>query len=168
MDQTAPVSFDPAQSAGWQTNPLNYYVSQDKGQRVNVDCQGIIAQLRSVPLWPAVLEPWLAPTQRRSQLIAAADPRCRAPVITPAELTIAGVQPGQDYWLAQGQQDFAVRVRALAGVGKLNWYLNGRWLQQSASDSWLEIQLAELGQQQLLAIDSAGNLALVEFELHQR
>ncbi|MFC5836525.1 penicillin-binding protein 1C [Aeromonas bestiarum] len=107
-------------------------------------------------LWPLSLEPWRAPGERRTALLAShcAGEAKRADLQAPIRIVALG-----EGNLIRSQR-YRLQPRVLGGVGKPFWFLNGQRLRWDGDQV-----LSEAGRYQLVVVDEAGNSDRVEFRL---
>lgn len=107
-------------------------------------------------LWPLSLEPWRAPGERRTALLAShcAGEAKRADLQAPIRIVALG-----EGNLIRSQR-YRLQPRVLGGVGKPFWLLNGQRLRWDGDQV-----LSEAGRYQLVVVDEAGNSDRVEFRL---
>lgn len=107
-------------------------------------------------LWPLSLEPWRAPGERRTALLAShcAGEAKRADLQAPIRIVALG-----EGNLIRSQR-YRLQPRVLGGVGKPFWFLNGKRLRWDGDQV-----LSEAGRYQLVVVDEAGNSDRVEFRL---
>lgn len=138
----------------------------DKDQQVAADCT--TARPIDIALWPTTLEPWLPAAEHRSRRLPPASNSC-PPTTHPVagKLRILGVTPGARLQLPpQGNnQELTIEFSAEGAGGTLWWFLNGRPLQQTSGSTSFQYIFTYPGKQQLSAIDSNGQTALLEFNI---
>ena len=135
------------------------------GLRVGAGCPE--ARPQRLALWPAPLEAWLPPGERRSTRVPAADAQCPPPPLTVATpLAIVGVRAGDQLRRPAGsRQTLQLRLGALGGSGRHWWFLDGQPLAQTTgADTW-SAGLERSGPHQVSVLDDSGQTARVEFSV---
>ena len=163
----------PTESGGevksFTSNPVTLTLDANSGLRVTPYCASAQVIERKVALWPRALEPWLPERWRASHQIPALAPGCAqsAPLLLD-ELRIASVENGASYLLLDPDQPLALPLQALGGQGMISWFVNGRFVGDSEAGMHLLHYFSEQGEQELVAIDTLGNLARVEIRIGMR
>jgi penicillin-binding protein 1C len=136
-----------------------------QGLRVAANCPG--AQPRDIALWPAALEPWLPPTERREARLPASDAACPPPALSAmAPLSIVGVREGDQLRRpAASREVLRLKLSTLGGSGHRWWFLNGAPLGDGSGGDSLNASFDEVGRYQLSVLDEAGQTARVEFNV---
>ena len=70
--------------------------------------------------------------------------------------------------LLDPDQPLALPLQALGGQGMISWFVNGRFVGDSEAGIHLLHYFSEQGEQELVAIDTLGNLARVEIRIGMR
>ena len=136
-----------------------------KGKRVDSTCAS--ATETRIALWPAVLEPWLAASERRAARLPAPDNNC-PPIgqIRATPLVIAGVRDGEALRRPGASQDeLSLKISALGGAGQRWWFLDGNALNSTFEHGELTIIVRDRGQHQLSVLDETGQSASTTFKL---
>lgn len=148
-------------------NPLTVWLTND-GRRVHSGCQVDFRQVqrKTVALWPAMSEPWIAPEWRRYHQLPAYATACASRVATSARLTITGISDGAHYRAALNSANAPVlSLLAAGGDGLQHWYVNGEFFQSTRPLSPVALTLTQAGRNQLLVVDDAGNIDRVDVVL---
>lgn len=137
------------------------------GLRVAAGCPG--AQLQSVALWPAQLEPWLPRAERRSARLPASDPACPPHgTALVAPLSIVGVRQGDRLRRPAGSTEpLRLRLSALGGTGQHWWFVNGQPLGQTAAEASFNHAFTRSGRYQLSVLDQSGQTARLDFSVSE-
>ncbi|WP_169739344.1 penicillin-binding protein 1C [Vibrio rhizosphaerae] len=142
-----------------------FWQASDTQLRVNIGCH-IKAQRHKVTVWPAPLDPWLKPEQRRAARIPGWDPRCpvTGAIVRQSAVHIHGLA-NQDAFRFPKQQSQEITVSAEGGEAPFYWLLNGVLL----SNQNRKIILKDLksGRYQLTLIDQAGSRDQVSFAVRR-
>lgn len=142
---------------------FQFWQADDSKLRVNISCH-IDAKRHKVTVWPAPLDNWLSPEQRRSSRIPSWDPRCETTgnIVRQSAVRIHGLA-NQDAFQLPKQQNQAITISAEGGEAPFYWFLNGVLL----PDQQRKTTLKDLksGNYQLTLIDQAGSRDQVEFSI---
>ncbi|MBD8594947.1 peptidoglycan glycosyltransferase PbpC [Pseudomonas sp. CFBP 8758] len=132
------------------------------GLRTSASCPG--AQARSIALWPAALEPWLAKAEHRRMRVPDSDPQCPAPPLPAmAPLSIVGVRSGDRLrHPAADAGPLRIHLDTLGGQGQRWWFINGMPQQSSAQGTGLNAVFERTGRYQVTVLDEAGQTARAE------
>ncbi len=132
------------------------------GQRVAADCPDAVE--KELQVWPLPLEPWLPAAERRAARLPPASRTCpprQQQNILP--LVLSGVRDGAVIRRLPGQMTVSLPVQTTGGEGRRWWFLNGEAL--SDAGNVITLQLEKAQSYQLVAMDDAGQVATVTFEL---
>ncbi len=142
---------------------FNFWQATDSKLRVNIRCQ-IKAQRHKVTVWPAPLDHWLKPEQRRAARIPSWDPRCQLTgnIIRQSAVHIHGLA-NQDAFQLPLRQSQEITISAEGGEAPYYWLLNGVLL--SNQQSKITLKDLKTGHYQLTLIDQAGSRDQVEFSV---
>ncbi|WNJ95534.1 penicillin-binding protein 1C [Vibrio ruber] len=144
---------------------FHFWQANDSKLRVNINCQ-IKAQRHKVTVWPAPLDPWLKPEQRRAARIPNWDPRCKTTgnIIRQSAVHIHGLA-NQDAFQFPQQQIQDITVSAEGGEAPFYWLLNGVLL--SSQHRKITLNDLKTGHYQLTLIDQAGSRDQVSFSVRR-
>ncbi|SIO95266.1 Penicillin-binding protein 1F [Vibrio spartinae] len=142
---------------------FHFWQANDSKLRVNIRCQ-IKAQRHKVTVWPAPLDNWLKPEQRRAARIPGWDPRCQSTgnIIRQSAVHIHGLANHDAFQLPK-QQSQTITISAEGGEAPYYWLLNGVLL--SNQQSKITLKDLNTGHYQLTLIDQAGSRDQVEFSV---
>ncbi|MER1676340.1 penicillin-binding protein 1C, partial [Enterobacter cloacae] len=132
------------------------------GKRVAADCPDATEKVLDV--WPLPLEPWLPAAEKRAARLPAPSTVC--PPLddnNAAPLMISGVREGAVIKRLPGEDNVTISVTTSGGEGQRWWFLNGEPLEHKNRN--FSMQLSLPGKYQLVAMDEAGKLATLNFEL---
>ncbi|MFF7707735.1 peptidoglycan glycosyltransferase PbpC [Pseudomonas sp. NPDC007930] len=136
----------------------------EQGLRVAPGCPG--GQLRQVALWPAALEPWLRPSERRAARLGPVDPTCPPAQAERGGLAIVGVRDGDHLRRpAASQTPLHLELTALGASGPVWWFLDGAPLASGDGSRPVALNLSQAGRYQVSALDAAGQTARAEFDV---
>ena len=110
----------------------NILLDRENGLRLSSECNNHTGDIKKVTVWPRQLEPWLPLSFKRSARIPTYSPDC---LVIPQQkdlLTIVGIENEQKLFRI-GNDPIALTLHVTGAFGKVNWYLNGRWLSQQVS-----------------------------------
>lgn len=133
-----------------------------QGKRVAADCPD--ARQVNIDVWPLPLEPWLPAAERRAARlppISSVCPPRQAQNVAP--LLLSGVREGAIIRRLPGERSAKVVIQSVGGEGRRWWFLNGE-PQRVAADN-LSLELDSPAAYQLLVMDEAGKMAVVNFTL---
>ncbi|WP_283780630.1 peptidoglycan glycosyltransferase PbpC [Pseudomonas sp. PIA16] len=164
LDNTTPPTLQ-AQDQPLGTGLWEKVWVNAQGLRVDARCPG--AQARDIALWPAALEPWLPPGERRQARLPAGDQACPPPALRAmAALSIVGVRQGDQLRRpAASTALLHLNLSTLGGTGHRWWFLNGAPLGDGNGEAGLDATFDEVGRYQLSVLDEAGQTASVEFNV---
>ena len=114
--------------------------------------------------WPALLQPWITPSQRSEAERLPLGPPC-AHQAPSRSLRITGISPGSVLHAVPGKKSLTLQLQALGTSEPVVWLLNGRWVGSTTPDAKLSLPLADAGRHALTAIDPAGRFEQLAFEM---
>lgn len=137
-------------------------VDSYSGLRLSPGCSEGTPKWLKLSLWPQALEPWLPNVSRRIAKLPEYHPGCTAIEQRGNMLRILGVKQGQIFHnIKQGR--IRVAISAEGASGQLNWYLNGRLLEDKVPDIELKLQSKE--EYELIVQDRSGATGRVTFKV---
>ncbi len=157
VDELAPAT-PLERNAPVATNPLTVWVSE--GHQYPPECRPDTANPLALALWPAAVEPWLAPRQTRAGQLPPLSPGCAPGLMDQRPLEIVDLVD-RAIFRAPGNRSGPVvlRLKTAGGTGHRHWYANGRYLFSHAAGASRNLTLNETGPLQLVVVDDAGSLA---------
>lgn len=163
LDGTLPPTMPAPGQENLQGSQLSLWLNA-QGLRVAADCPD--AKPVQLTLWPLPLEPWLPPTERRSQRLPAASRECPPQGnLNVAPLLILGIRDGAVVKRLPGQQSLDLRLTAQGGRGQHWWFLNGEQVAVTENNqSWVQ-KLSAPGAYQLNVLDDSGLVSNLTFRL---
>ncbi|VXC82789.1 fused transglycosylase; transpeptidase [Pseudomonas sp. 8Z] len=163
LDGTTPPTLLAADQPMGSGLRERYWVNA-QGLRVASDCPA--AQARELVLWPAPLEPWLPPRERRAARLPASDPQCPPPPSSQAApLSIVGVREGDRLRRPQGSSEaLRLSLSTLGGSGRRWWFVDGEPQAETLAAAPFEHAFA-LGHHQVSVLDEGGQTASLRFSV---
>lgn len=163
IDNVVPPTWHVADSDTWQSGLFTYWLNPATEQRVTMDCNVRNKQVEQAAIWPKVVEPWLAPKYRRSATIPSIDPTCiNSEITASASLKITGIDNNSVLRKAGTNGKWpSVWLKSLGGSGKKVWYINGKYLYETAANGRVEHVFSETGKQQIVVQDALGQTDVV-------
>ena len=154
LHHTAPPTFpDPLYQGRLR---FSYLVSADGTRRLGPDCSEAGMQLVQAVRWPALLEPWLSPEQRRRSTPPPWEARCKPPKEPGHRLVIAGLEDGAILRRTASGAAPLVELRARGAAGEVFWLLDGRLLARTAAGEPYHHAFTQPGRHALTAVDGQG------------
>ena len=115
-------------------------------------------------VWPLPLEPWLPAGERRAVRLPAASPQCPPRQLqNAAPLMLTGIREDAVIRRLPGEASAKVVLQASGGEGQRWWFVNGE--PQHSAGNQLTLGLETVGRYQLVVMDEAGQMAVVNFTL---
>ncbi len=159
------------------------WVDAAQGQRLRPGCNpGVASALQAVAYarWPTLLQPWIENAQRSEVERLSLGPRCaRQP--PSRSLRITGLEAGSVVRAAPGRTSVTIQLQALGTAEPVNWLLDGRLVGTTQTPmtralpinlastptpvTSLRLQLNNIGQHALTAMDASGRFEQVRFEI---
>lgn len=136
------------------------------GLRVAPDCPG--AQRQTLWLWPAALEPWLPPRERRELRLPGLSQACPPSIDrhTLAPLRILGVSDGDSLRLPGARTGpLTLSLVSTGGEGRRWWFHNGARIAEATADEPIEPRFEGPGEQEISVVDAGGQVARVRFRV---
>ena len=134
----------------------------NSGQRVAADCPD--AREVSMDVWPLPLEPWLPVGERRAARLPPASVVCPPRQLqNAAPLMLTGIREEAVIRRLPGETSAKVVLQASGGEGRRWWFLNGEPASNNGDN--LILTLEKAGRYQLVVMDDAGQMAVVNFSL---
>ncbi len=160
VNDTIPATWHGAETDNWQSNPLPFWVNTKTGLRVNAGCVVKNKQQKFAPLWPKVLEPWLAAQYRKNNQLPGFDAACEGIIATADNsLQITGIADNSIYRTASNSAQLpSISLQAIGGSGQRHWYINGELKYSAKHQQVIPHPLKLPGKQQVIVIDDAGNV----------
>lgn len=135
----------------------------DQGHRVTPQCHPGDTQLKTIAVWPLVLEPWLPPRWHRDQLLPEFAEDCRL-WHHQNRLEIVGIHPDAVIYPEAGQQNLpAIELNVAGSTGTHYWFLNEQLI--SSKQSKVELKNLTPGHYQLRVIDQSAQQASLNFRV---
>lgn len=135
---------------------------ENSGQRVAADCPD--AREVSMDVWPLPLEPWLPVGERRAARLPSASVVCPPRQLqNAAPLMLTGIREEAVIRRLPGETSAKVVLQASGGEGRRWWFLNGEPASNNGDN--LILTLEKAGRYQLVVMDDAGQMAVVNFSL---
>jgi penicillin-binding protein 1C len=154
LNDTAPPTFpDRLRTAPMR---LSYQVDASSGLRVTPQCSTRPRRQVEAARWPAALEPWLGPEQRKKAFPPPWDPGCKNQREPEAGLRISGVTDGEVIRRVRPDQDPVVRLEVRGHRGQVYWLLNGRLVAHRSAGLPLVQRLSEKGRVDITVMDEHG------------
>lgn len=154
LDETVPPTL-----SQW---PLNKTLWRNTaGLRVNPSCESGTLHKHQLALWPLALEPWVASRWRRKSRLGNVAKYCQIEELEP--LVISSVSNASMYRYNPG--GLLIELQSSGGVGKVSWYLNGKFVGAKTGGAGITIRLNQVGRYQLSANDEQGKSDLVQFKV---
>jgi penicillin-binding protein 1C len=158
LDRTLPPTLLPV----GDTRPLRLAYRVDAaGRRLSPGCRPDEAgELRELARWPVLLEPWLAPAERRASRPPPLAPGCTEHLELLPALRIEGVLEGSVLAPAPPRNEPPnPRLRAIGSTQRVHWLLNGELVGETQGASWISLRLERAGNHRLVALDAQGRYA---------
>lgn len=165
----SPATWYESKQAQWQQNPMTLWLSTDRHQWVDKQCQGVAMYAKQIALWPNLLEPWLPKRHQRRAQIPQVDTRCKnQPIIGINDLTITGLEDGNEFKSTRKNQPLPnINLAASGGLGARDWFINGHYIGTSSEAGSLAYRFKSTGEKQIVVIDSAGAIDKMLVQVHQ-
>ena len=115
-------------------------------------------------VWPLPLEPWLPVGERRAARLPPASVVCPPRQLqNAAPLMLTGIREEAVIRRLPGETSAKVVLQASGGEGRRWWFLNGEPASNNGDN--LILTLEKAGRYQLVVMDDAGQMAVVNFSL---
>ncbi len=155
----------PTASEQLTSNPVTIWLDAESGKRVHALCAADTKTAKTLALWPASLEPWLAGKYRRHRQIPAFSESCSQVISGSAGLQITGLEEGSIFQSPVNiQGDPSIPLQASGGEGKQHWYVNGRYHHSTRAMNIAHLQLRQKGDYQIVVSDDTGNVDKVSIQ----
>lgn len=172
--QVPPTLRNPL-SDGIAANPITIQVDDD-GRLISPNCQVERSELhtRSIALWPSNLQPWLPRNLQLSQQLPELNPACSPPELRVEPLLLTGLEENQTVMVSHEpltpilSPSLSISLSTTGGFGRRDWFLNGRYQVTSGEEEIVQIKLTEVGPQELVVLDSQGDVNRVNFTFATR
>ena len=170
LDETAPATLPERSAKLWQMGITEYFADPATGLRRNASCLDAKVQVKQAARWPALAYPWLSARVRALASLPALDKACAADAMRPEALVIEGVLDGATL-KPPSNRDAAkpgavpVGVRAIGSDSAISWLLDGALLARTQGGETLKMDLPAVGKHRLVALDSEGRYAAIEFSV---
>ena len=154
LNQTAPPTFaDPLYQGKLR---FSYYTNREHTARLRPGCEERGMQLVQAIRWPALLEPWLSPEQRRSSSAPPWSSACNRQESAGHTLTITGLRDGTVLRRAADGSAPLVELRTRGAGSEVFWLINGRLVAQTRAGEAYTHRFTEQGEYGLTAMDGQG------------
>lgn len=154
LNQTAPPTFaDPLYQGKLR---FSYYTNRDKSARLRPGCEEGGMQLVQAIRWPALLEPWLSPEQRRKSSAPPWSPACGGQDLAGHTLAITGLRDGAVLRRTADGSAPLVELRARGANRAVFWLINGRLVAETREGEAYSHRFTEQGTHSLTAMDGQG------------
>lgn len=154
MNRTAPPTFaDPLYQGKLR---FSYYSNAGHTARLRPGCEESGMELVQGIRWPALLEPWLSPEQKKRASAPPWSPACGGQELAGHTLTIAGLRDGAVLRRAADGAAPLVELRARGAEREVYWLLDGRLVAQTKSGEVYSHRFTEPGVFGLTAMDGQG------------
>ncbi len=163
IDDTVPPTWHTSDVDAWQSGLFTFWTNPESQLRVSMDCPTSSKKVNELAVWPKILEPWVKIKQRRSSLIPMLDPICASPdIASSATLKITGIEEGSIYRKSGEKGKIpSVWLKSIGGLGRHNWYVNGKHRYQLKPNQTKEHLLSTLGKQQIIVQDQQGSSDMI-------
>lgn len=163
IDDTVPPTWHTSDVDAWQSGLFTFWTNPESQLRVSMDCPTSSKKVNELAVWPKILEPWVKIKQRRSSLIPMLDPICPSPdIASSATLKITGIEEGSIYRKSGEKGKIpSVWLKSIGGLGRHNWYVNGKHRYQLKPNQTKEHLLSTLGKQQIIVQDQQGSSDMI-------
>ncbi|MDO5675742.1 MAG: penicillin-binding protein 1C [bacterium] len=164
LNQTAPPTFaDPLYQGKLR---FSYYTNRDQSARLKPGCEESGMQLVQAIRWPALLEPWLSPEQRRKISPPPWSPSCRGQEASGHTLAITGLRDGAVLRRTANGSAPLVELRTRGTGSEIFWLINGRLVAQTRAGEAYSHRFTEPGEYGLTAMDGQGAYNRINVVVH--
>jgi penicillin-binding protein 1C len=161
-DMIPPTLKDPSLD-GLEPNPVTLRINA-KGEQVPLGCSSQEPSLpHTVALWPSSVEPWIPAFRRRANQLPPTASYCEQASWATPPIKINGL--AEDQTLLLKGTSLIIEVRSSGGLGQRDWYLNGRFLEQSSADEAISITMDRAGTYELLVVDEHNHTARLIYDV---
>ncbi len=159
----APPTWHAGDRDQWRGYLFRFRVAAGSNLRVSGSCVSIEHEIRTVALWPKVLEPWIPAARRRNNAVPPLMHSCSGLGVGQSALEIAGLHDGGVYrGPGTSRQAPLIELKAIGAIGDVHWYIDGDLHYSVSSDEPVSHRLAGRGTRQLLVQDDSGAVDKVE------
>lgn len=164
LNQTAPPTFaDPLYQGKLR---FSYYTNRKQTARLKPGCEESGMQLVQAIRWPALLEPWLSPEQRRRISPPPWSPSCRGQEASGHTLAITGLRDGAVLRRTANGSAPLVELRTRGTGSEIFWLINGRLVAQTRAGETYSHHFTEPGEYGLTAMDGQGGYNRINVVVH--
>jgi penicillin-binding protein 1C len=150
----------------WRANPYKIWLDKNTHKLLDQDCSSIHKTSKTIALWPGVIEPWIKYKRRFYGQLPAVDESCLVtPEVTVRPLNISSLQDGNSFRLANADDELPIKLEALGGQGRRDWYINGEFISSSKSGIPVYHSFKGQGAFEIVVLDERGNIAKIMVEL---
>ncbi len=162
IDKVAPKTLN--QQSVWQANPLPIQVDSALNQRVYPSCYEAETVQKSIAVWPARLEFWLADKWRLEKILPELHQKCRNKVDINQQLIVLGLDNGSRISAPpNATESFKINLTVSGGKGEITWLKNGVFIGQSKIGEGFIVSDFQQGLQKITVFDQSGNSGQIEF-----
>ncbi len=168
LDESTPATLPERSAKLWQTGTTEYFADANTGLRRNASCLNSAVQVRQMARWPALAYPWLSARTRALGTLPPLAKDCVADAMRPEALVLEGVldgsviKPPSNHAL---NKPVPLGVRAIGSDLVISWLLDGALLARTQGAESLKTTLPRVGKHRLVAMDTQGRFAAVNFEV---
>ena len=168
LDGVVPPTLAERDAQRWQGGVERFDVDARTGERLSADCRlPHLRQSAEIARWPALLSAWLSPADRQASQLPALAADCAADGReASAALRIDGVADGATLARAPGSaQAVRLQLRVLGSEARIDWLLDGRWINSSRGSGAFQHDFGEPGEHTLTALAEDGTWASLGFRI---
>ncbi len=171
LDETSPATLPERSAKLWQAGVTEYFADPNTGLRRNASCLDATVQVKQIARWPALAYPWLSSRMRTLASLPGLSKGCTPDAMRPEALVIEGVldgailKPPSNRDTNAATRAVPVGVRAIGSDSVISWLLDGALLARMQGGESLKMDLPSVGKHRLVALDSEGRYAAIEFSV---
>ena len=167
LNNTVPKTLPETDSQIWSSNPLKVLINQETGRLIDNSCDAKKITTKTIALWPLAVEPWIPPSQHRSQQLGDYDASCKhPPQFQQGQIKIEGLDNLAKLRSAGASKKLpAVKLESSGAQGMVYWFINGQLLYKVSPEKHLKHQFKTSGHYQIAVSDESGKTASITLEV---
>ncbi|NOQ36897.1 MAG: penicillin-binding protein 1C [Methylococcaceae bacterium] len=167
LNNTVPKTLPESDSPIWVTNPVTLLVNKQTGRLIDAACDAKKTAMKTIALWPLTVEPWIPPSQHRSQQIGVYDASCKhPPQFQQGEIKIKGLDNFAKLRSAGAAKNLpAVKLESRGAQGLVYWFINGKLFYKVNPNKHLKHQFKKTGRYQIAVSDEMGKTASIMIDV---